>query len=85
MISAVGQLNRPSMPPIPGIDQFQGPLFHTARWDSSVDLKGKCVAIVGTGASAKHTGPSIAPDVAKLLIFQRTRHWAIANIPFFAK
>jgi 4-hydroxyacetophenone monooxygenase len=55
-------------------------LFHTARWDTSVDLKGKRVAIVGTGASAMQTGPTIAPDVEKLTIFQRTRHW-VANNP----
>lgn len=84
VISAVGQLNRPSMPPIAGIDRFQGPLFHTAQWDPSVELKGKRVAIIGTGASAMQTGPSIAPDVAKLLIFQRTRHWA-ANNPNYHK
>jgi 4-hydroxyacetophenone monooxygenase len=84
VISAVGQLNRPSIPPIAGIDRFRGPLFHTARWDKSVDLKGKRVAIVGTGASAMQTGPSIAPDVAQLLVFQRTRHWA-ANNPNYHK
>jgi 4-hydroxyacetophenone monooxygenase len=84
LISAVGQLNRPSIPPIAGIDRFRGPLFHTARWDTSVDLTGKRVAIIGTGASAMQTGPAIAPDVAKLLVFQRTRHWA-ANNPNYHK
>ena len=84
VISAVGQLNRPSIPPVAGIDRFRGPLFHTARWDKSVDLKGKRVAIIGTGASAMQTGPSIAPDVGKLLVFQRTRHWA-ANNPNYHK
>jgi len=79
VISAVGQLNRPSIPPIAGIDRFGGPLFHTSRWDSSVDLKGKRVAIVGTGASAMQTGPTIASDVDKLLVFQRTRHWVASN------
>jgi 4-hydroxyacetophenone monooxygenase len=79
LISAVGQLNRPSIPPIPGIDRFRGPLFHTARWDRMVDLTGKRVAIIGTGASAMQTGPSIAPNVARLLVFQRTRHWAANN------
>lgn len=79
VVSAVGQLNRPSIPPIPGVDRFAGPLFHTAQWDDSVDLKGKRVAIIGTGASAMQTGPTIAPDVEKLVIFQRTRHWAAFN------
>ncbi len=84
VISAVGQLNRPSIPPIAGIEQFRGPLFHTAQWDRSVDLRGKRVAIIGTGASAMQTGPTIASDVAKLLVFQRTRHWA-ANNPNYHK
>ncbi len=84
VIGAVGQLNRPSIPPIPGIETFRGPLFHTARWDNSIDLKGKRVAIVGTGASAMQTGPTIAPDVEKLTVFQRTRHW-VANNPNYHK
>ncbi len=79
VISAVGQLNRPSIPPIPGMERFQGPLFHTARWDGSVDLAGKRVAMVGTGASGMQTGPSIAPEVARLTVFQRTPHWAVYN------
>lgn len=79
LISAVGQLNRPSIPPIPGLEDFAGPLFHTARWDASQDLKGKRVAMIGTGASAMQVGPSIAPDVAHLTIFQRSAHWAVYN------
>lgn len=79
LVSAIGQLNRPSIPPIPGIERFKGPLFHTANWDKSVDVGGKRVALVGTGASAMQTGPSIAPEVEKLIVFQRTRHWAAYN------
>jgi 4-hydroxyacetophenone monooxygenase len=79
VIGAVGQLNRPSIPKIRGLDDFKGPLFHTARWDGSVDLKGKRVAMIGTGASAMQAGPSIAPDVAHLRVFQRTPHWAMNN------
>ena len=79
LISAVGQLNRPSVPRIRGLDDFEGPLFHTARWDGGVDLKGKRVAMIGTGASAMQAGPSIAPDVAHLRVFQRTPHWAMNN------
>ena len=78
-MTAVGQLNRPAIPPIEGIDDFAGPLFHTARWDKSVDLKGKRVAMIGTGASGMQTGPSIAPDVAHLTVFQRTPHWSMNN------
>ncbi len=79
LITAVGQLNRPAMPDIHGLSRFQGPLFHTARWDSSIQLAGKRVAVIGTGASAMQTAPSIAPEVARLSIFQRTPHWAMNN------
>jgi 4-hydroxyacetophenone monooxygenase len=79
LISAVGQLNRPAIPAIPGLDDFAGPLFHTARWDASVPLAGKRVAMIGTGASAMQAAPSIAPEVARLVVFQRTPHWAVHN------
>lgn len=79
LVTAVGQLNRPAIPAIPGLDDFRGPVFHTARWDRSVELKGKRVAMIGTGASAVQAGPSIAPEVAKLIVFQRTPHWAMHN------
>ena len=79
VITAVGQLNRPSIPPIPGLDEFAGAKFHTARWDHSVDLAGKNVAMIGTGASGMQTGPSIAPVVKHLTIFQRSAHWAVYN------
>jgi hypothetical protein len=72
LITAVGQLNRPAFPKIPGLDTFKGPAFHTAEWDASVDLKGKRVAMIGTGASGMQAGPSIAPDVAHLRVFQRS-------------
>src|SRR3984957_12646175 len=78
-ISAVGLLNRPSIPPIPGIQDFIGPKFHTARWDHSVDLSFTNVAMIGTGASGMQVGPSIAPIVGHLTIFQRTPHWAVYN------
>ena len=79
LICAVGQLNRPAVPKIRGLDDFGGPMFHTARWDHGIDLKGKRVAMIGTGASAMQAGPSIAQDVAHLRVFQRTPHWAMNN------
>jgi 4-hydroxyacetophenone monooxygenase len=77
--TAVGQLNRPAIPRIDGLERFRGPVFHTARWDRSIKLKGKRVAMIGTGASGMQTGPSIAPEVAHLTVFQRTPHWAMNN------
>ncbi|HEY8173531.1 MAG TPA: NAD(P)/FAD-dependent oxidoreductase [Dehalococcoidia bacterium] len=77
MISAVGQLNRPNIPEIAGSETFAGPLFHSARWDHSVDLTGKRVAVIGTGASAAQFIPAIAPDVAELHVFQRTPNWFV--------
>ena len=79
VMTAVGQLNRPSIPDIPGLDTFKGPKFHTARWDKSVDLAGKRVAMIGTGASGMQAGPSIAPEVGHLRVFQRTPHWVMPN------
>jgi 4-hydroxyacetophenone monooxygenase len=79
IICAVGQLNRPHIPDIKGLGDFAGPAFHTARWDHGVALKGKRVAMIGTGASGMQVGPSIAPEVGRLSIFQRSPHWAIHN------
>jgi 4-hydroxyacetophenone monooxygenase len=75
VVSAVGQLNRPSLPDIPGLDTFAGPAFHSARWRHDVDLRGKRVAVIGTGASAVQIIPEIAPEVAELAVFQRTPPW----------
>ena len=75
VVSAVGQLNRPKLPDIPGVETFEGPAFHSARWDHSVDLAGKRVAVIGTGASAVQFVPEIAPVVGGLGVFQRTPPW----------
>jgi 4-hydroxyacetophenone monooxygenase len=75
VITAVGQLSRPRLPDIKGIQSFKGKSFHSATWDHSVDLKGKRVAVIGTGASAFQFVPEIAPDVAHLTVFQRTAPW----------
>jgi 4-hydroxyacetophenone monooxygenase len=78
-VPGVGSLNRPAFPKVPGLDRFAGPMFHTARWDHGVNLRGKRVAIIGTGASSVQVGPTIAPDVAKLVIFQRSPGWVGLN------
>lgn len=72
VVGAIGPLNRPSLPKLPGLDTFAGPAFHSANWDHSCDLTGKRVAIIGTGASAIQIVPAIAPQVQQLTIFQRT-------------
>ncbi len=79
VISAVGSLNRPKMPDIEGIDDFEGPSFHSIRWDHTVDLTGRRVALVGAGASGFQIGPAIADEVAHLDIFQRTAQWMFPN------
>ena len=77
LVSAMGFLNRPSIPAFPGVDRFRGPAFHTAQWDASIDLRDKRVAMIGTGASAIQIVPEIAPIVGRLTLFQRTPPWVI--------
>jgi 4-hydroxyacetophenone monooxygenase len=79
LVSAVGVLNRPKLPAIAGLESFAGPAFHTAQWDKDFDWRGKRVAMIGTGASGHQVGPTIAPDVARLMIFQRSPHWVVPN------
>ncbi|BDT94168.1 putative monooxygenase [Nocardia sputorum] len=77
LIPAVGQLSRPALPNIPGIDTFTGPAFHSAEWDHDVDLTGKRIACIGTGASAIQYIPRIQPDAAHLTLFQRSAAWVL--------
>jgi 4-hydroxyacetophenone monooxygenase len=77
VISATGQLNNPQLPDIPGRDRFAGPSWHTARWPADVDLTGKRVAVIGTGASAYQVVPSIVDSVGALAVFQRTPPWML--------
>jgi 4-hydroxyacetophenone monooxygenase len=79
VISAVGQLNRPALPDLPGRDLFAGPAFHSARWDHDIDLAGKRVALIGAGASGFQIAPAIADTVAHLAVFQRTAQWMFPN------
>ena len=72
-----GALSIPSLPNIPGLEEFAGKLFHSARWDHGYDLKGKTVAVIGTGASSIQFVPQIAPKVGKLNLFQRTPPWIV--------
>ena len=77
LISAVGQLSRPAIPDLPGISSFEGPAFHSAQWDHSVDLKGKRIAVLGTGASAIQFVPGIQPDAAHVTVFQRSAPYVV--------
>ena len=72
LVTAVGQLSRPSIPELPGVGTFEGPAFHSAEWDHSVDLRGKRVAVLGTGASAIQFVPGIQPEAGHVTVFQRS-------------
>jgi len=85
VVFATGQLNKPSIPEIPGLETFKGPAFHSARWDSSVSLEGKRVAVLGTGASAVQIIPEIAPKVERLQIFQSTPSHIIPKGDYYYK
>jgi len=76
-ILATGPLNKPLIPQLPGLDTFTGPTFHSSHWRHDIDLKSKRIAVVGTGASAVQFVPEIAPDAAKLTVFQRTAAWVL--------
>ncbi|MEV6389209.1 flavin-containing monooxygenase [Nocardia xishanensis] len=80
VVSAVGALCEPNLPDIKGINTFEGEIFHSARWNHDADLNGKRVAIIGTGASAIQIIPSIAPQVAKLDVYQRTAPWLLPRV-----
>ncbi len=77
VVSGVGGLVDPALPDIPGLDSFAGSVFHTARWNQDLDLAGKRVGVIGTGASAVQVVPGIASEVAKLSVFQRTPGWVV--------
>ncbi|ADP80154.1 flavin-containing monooxygenase [Pseudofrankia inefficax] len=79
LITAVGQLSRPSVPSIPGAESFAGPSFHTADWPDDVDLTGARVAVVGAGASGFQLVPTVADRVAALTVYQRTAQWMAPN------
>jgi cation diffusion facilitator CzcD-associated flavoprotein CzcO/acetyl esterase/lipase len=77
VVSSCGQLSRPALTRIPGADRFEGAIFHTARWDHSVGLEGKRVAVIGTGASTIQVVPAIADRVGQLDVYQRSAAYVI--------
>jgi len=76
LVSAIGQLNDPSMAHFKGAENFAGEIFHSARWPEGLDLKGKRVAVIGTGATAMQLVPNIADEVASVTVYQRTAQWS---------
>jgi cation diffusion facilitator CzcD-associated flavoprotein CzcO len=83
VVSGIGALHVPSLPSIPGAERFTGTAFHSAQWDHSCDLRGKRVAVIGTGASAIQFVPKVASEASSLRVFQRTPPW-IQPKPDFA-
>ena len=79
LIAGMGPLTEPSIPDLPGIERFEGKVFHSARWDHDHDLTGERVASVGTGASAIQFVPAIQPKVARLHVFQRSAPWVMPH------
>ncbi|MCW2784252.1 MAG: putative monooxygenase [Marmoricola sp.] len=77
IVNATGVLTKPKAPDIPGLGSFAGEVVHTARWDHDLDLRGKRVGIIGTGASAVQLIPAIAEQVSHLTVFQRTAIWCL--------
>ncbi len=80
LVLACGRLTEPFVPSIPGLESFAGPLFHSARWNHDIDLTGKRVAVVGTGASAVQLVPELARLAAHVTLFQRTPAWIVPAV-----
>ena len=79
-IMACGPMHEPVLPNVPGLESFGGDIFHSSRWRHDIDLRGKRVAVIGTGASAIQFVPKIQPLVSQLSVFQRTPHWVLPKI-----
>ena len=79
LITATGQLSRPSTPDVPGLASFRGTMFHSAQWDHAHDFRDERVAVLGTGASAIQFVPRIAPQTARLTVFQRSAPYVLGK------
>ena len=77
LVSAVGQLNIPKYPDIPGLGDFRGKVMHSARWDWEYQIEGKRIGIIGTGATAAQIIPEVAQSSSQLTVFQRTPAWVM--------
>jgi cation diffusion facilitator CzcD-associated flavoprotein CzcO len=85
LVTACGQLSVPRVPPIPGLDSFSGPAFHTGQWRHDVELAGKRVAVIGTGCSAIQVVPAIQPVVEQVDVYQRSPGWTFPKMDFAYK
>jgi len=79
-VCSTGPLNQVRWPDIPGLDSFQGPRLHSARWDATVPLAGRRVAVIGTGSTASQLIPPIAAQAGQLVVFQRTANWVLPRL-----
>jgi cation diffusion facilitator CzcD-associated flavoprotein CzcO len=82
LLTACGQLSVPTVPAIPGLESFDGPAFHTARWRHDVELAGRRVAVVGSGCSAIQVVPAIQPIVEHVDVYQRSPGWTIPKMDY---
>ena len=80
VVMASGPMHVPVIPALPGLESFPGPTFHSAKWNHEVDLAGKRVAVIGTGASAIQFVPAIQPKVGRMAVFQRTAPWVLPKL-----
>jgi 4-hydroxyacetophenone monooxygenase len=85
IVSAVGQLNRPKLPEIPGRERFLGAAFHSARWPEGFRVDGTRVAVIGTGASAFQLVPEVAKTASRVIVFQRSAPWMVPNPRYHAR
>ncbi|MCG2621214.1 NAD(P)/FAD-dependent oxidoreductase [Arthrobacter sp. I2-34] len=83
VISAVGIFSEPNVPDIPGAESFNGPVFHSSYWPADLDVEGKRVAVIGSGASAMQIVPAIVGKPSQITIFQRTPQWAAPANKYF--
>src|SRR5204862_7776601 len=79
IVAGMGGLSAPAIPDIPGLDEFEGTLFHSADWDHDHDLRGERVGVIGTGASAVQFIPEVQPRAGSLHLFQRTPAWVMPD------